>query len=645
MARLTKTYTGDFTTFIAKKIIELALKQAKKKGKSTQDVEDDDVVSGGGQSNPVNPITSLVPVRGGAIAKSQDQDPRISKLTNLINDPGATAGEKDAARAALKRVTRRIPNAERGFIPKGFSRIFNNGIEVKETKLGVFLEKVALSLSSSINTINEKMDETNENVIAAKDGIDKTYRKLETHSDTLADKLDAIIDALRYSNKSAEEKRDKNEVAAKESFMQQQTDLSNANRILMQDMDRQEIRDMQAADLAEDDRGPIDMGGDEEDNLDDLPQLAEGGIVSGPDSGYLAVLHGDEAVIPLDNNFTQGEPTAVGKQPISQMPMMAERGITPGDNPSTMKPTFKNNFNVSTPMMKTNVGSGGEDLAKAIQLPAKMAGLVTGGLMTNILTTSILPPGIVNYIKTLTNPVMEAFGVGNLASNLTEGSDQKLALLQGRQDVLSGGSGRKVREKGILQRIKEFIFGEGGGSMTYRGMGGNTYVNNRTSGTGGYGGYGYGGYVENSGNGMPNLFARVSRDKKKSGIPKEILDANPHLDPTKPGDYIKLKRMTLPIREASNSEFFTKYVKYDNAFDYKQFTSPEYGLKTSNVAYNMSMQDEVDGITEALSEPNEQIIMNNQVGNTTGDSQMEISPIAVRGNPLKQGIYVSPYSV
>ena len=59
----------------------------------------------------------------------------------------------------------------------------------------------------------------------------------------------------------------------------------------------------------------------------------------------------------------------------------------------------------------------------------------------------------------------------------------------------------------------------------------------------------------------------------------------------------------------------------------------------------MSMQDEVDGITEALSEPNEQIIMNNQVGNTTGDSQMEISPIAVRGNPLKQGIYVSPYSV
>ena len=645
MASLQKTYTGDFTTFIAKKIIELALKQAKKKGKSTQDVEDDDVVSGGGQSNPVNPITSLVPVRGGAIAKSQDQDPRISKITNIINNPAATAGEKDAARAALKRVTRRTPQFERGFIPKGFSRIFNDGIQVREKKLGTFLEKVALSLSSSLNTINQKMDEANENVIAAKDGIDRTYKKLEQNGDSLEEKLDAIVDALRFSNRAAEEKRDKNEAEAKEAFMQQQVDLSNANRILMQDMDRQEIRDMQAADLAEDDRGPIDMGGDET-IPDDIPSLARGGIVSGPDSGYLAVLHGDEAVIPLDNNYTQGQPSAVGKEPISQMPMMAERGITPGDNPSSMKPKFTINTPPSSPVL--NIGSkmsGSEDLAKAIQLPSKIAGLVTGGLMTNVLSNTILPQGIIRHIKNITSPIMDAFGVGDLTSNLTEGSEDKLALAQKRESVLSGGMGRRGREKGILQRIKEFIFGEGGGNMTYRGTGGNTYVNNRTSGTGGYGGYGYGGYVENSGNGMPNLFARVSRDKKKSGIPKEILDANPHLDPTKPGDYIKLKRMTLPIRKASNSEFFTKYVNYDNAFDYKQFTSPEYGLKTSNVAYNMSMEDEVDSIVDGLSEPESQIIMNNQTASNNADNQIEYSAIQVRGNPLKQGTYISPYSV
>ena len=39
----------------------------------------------------------------------------------------------------------------------------------------------------------------------------------------------------------------------------------------------------------------------------------------------------------------------------------------------------------------------------------------------------------------------------------------------------------------------------------------------------------------------------ISKKSKKSGIPKEILNANPDLDPTKPGDYIKLKRMVVPL--------------------------------------------------------------------------------------------------
>ena len=39
----------------------------------------------------------------------------------------------------------------------------------------------------------------------------------------------------------------------------------------------------------------------------------------------------------------------------------------------------------------------------------------------------------------------------------------------------------------------------------------------------------------------------ISKKSKKSGIPKSVLDANPDLDPTKPGDYIKLKRMVVPL--------------------------------------------------------------------------------------------------
>ena len=51
----------------------------------------------------------------------------------------------------------------------------------------------------------------------------------------------------------------------------------------------------------------------------------------------------------------------------------------------------------------------------------------------------------------------------------------------------------------------------------------------------------------------PNL-SRRSRDKKNSGIDPRILEMYPELDPNKPGDYIKLKRKTLPLDTAMNEE-------------------------------------------------------------------------------------------
>ena len=50
------------------------------------------------------------------------------------------------------------------------------------------------------------------------------------------------------------------------------------------------------------------------------------------------------------------------------------------------------------------------------------------------------------------------------------------------------------------------------------------------------------------------LIARVSKDKKNSGIPQSVLDANPNLNPNKPADYIKLKRMTPPVDTAMKTE-------------------------------------------------------------------------------------------
>ena len=91
-------------------------------------------------------------------------------------------------------------------------------------------------------------------------------------------------------------------------------------------------------------------------------------------------------------------------------------------------------------------------------------------------------------------------------------------------------------------------------------------------------------------------------------------------------------------------QVFTKTVAYNNAFDYNEIGSPEYGLKTSAIAYNMSMEDEVNSMVDSISDSVDPVVMNN-VNNTNTGNQTSYSAIAVRGNPLKEGTYVSPYSV
>ncbi len=655
MASLVKTYKGDLTTFIAGKIWEFVKNRAKK---GSEDIEDEEPTKQSGQPSSVSSVTSIVPVpKVGSLATSRNVDPKTEKITNIINNlkdvinSNATPGEKENARAALKKYTKKLPRYERGFFPKNF----NSGIKVTDEKLGVFLAKLALSLSSSFNSINEKLNETDDGITATKDGINKTYKKLEQNSDSLESKLDAIIEALRYSGDIEKQKRDQREAAAKIAQQREDIDLSNTNRILMQDMDRQEVRDLQRENLADDMADDAEIGdqGQEPNLMDDIPQLAEGGIVSGPDSGYLAVLHGDEAVIPLDNNYTQGQPSAVGQTPVSEMPMMAERGINPGENLPSMKPKFTPNIASSTPMVSRSPFSkstDGDHLAKAIQLPVKAAGLVTMGIMSKVLENFSLPPRVVAGMKQLTSPIAKSFGIpdvmtGDLASDIESGH----RMSEQRRDFRDRN--RQTREKGLFQRFKEFLFGTPntpgtGGGMTYRGMGGNTYVNNRTSGTGGgiafFGGkkkekvykskQDFGTILrrtaETDAMMVINGFGDPERFKKKYGLTAEQFMALPEY----PTDQSSL-----------DSNVFAKNVNYDNAFDY--YNSPEYGLRTSEIAYNMSMADEVNNIMDGLSDPDNQVILNNHTASTNAGKQVEYSPIAVRGNPLKDGTYISPYSV
>jgi len=527
------------------------------------------------------------------------------------------------------------------------------GVVVKDQKLGNFLAAVALSLSSSLNAITKKMDEANEGVIVAKDGIDLTYKKLEENSDSLESKLDAIISALRFANLTEEQKADRRESSAKQREQNMETDMSSANRILMQDMDQEEINAMQQEDKMDDDRGPITNTSTptqnaQQLNLDvgDLPSAAEGGIMSGPDSGYLAVLHGDEAVIPLDNNFTQGQATATNRPVTPNMPML-ERGT---DNLGSMKPQMLPWGGMRRPAAvngSINMGGiGGSELAAAIQLPAKAAGIVTMGLMGNAMKHGNLPPGVVAHMKSISAPIASTFGISDvMASDLAEKSEGEIASNQRRQNVLAADRGREGRERGVLGKIKDFLFGTGGG---YRGVGGGGTSGKRTgyTGTGG-GNIAWGKKKQKEITSKADFGSIKRRTATTDAYMVEAGMLDPSAFESKYGISADkwLRLPDYPTNQSSlDSPVFTKNVSYENAFDYKKFESPQYGLRTSDIAYNMSMEDELSSL-EGISDASNPVVLNNQSSQKNANSQIEHSAIATRGNPLKEGTYLSPYSV
>ena len=520
------------------------------------------------------------------------------------------------------------------------------GVVVKDQQLGNFLAAVALSLSSSLNSINKKLDDTSEGVIAAKDGIADTHKKLEHHSESLESKLDDIIDALRFANQREKELKDQREFQAKKSEEKKATDLSNANAVIMNDMDRQEIRDMQAEDLAEDDRGPIGDPWDEPDEKQlSIPSLAEGGIVSGPDSGYLAVLHGDEYIVPDDNNWTQGQPSAVGKHSIGNMPFMAERGLVPGshpgDNPKSMTPTFSPSSNITkTINSKTTSGDTNvyENLSEAMQLPSKAAGLMTVGIINKVLQKSTFGSEVGSRITKVIEPIAAAFGVSSASlSGLEQGMEARSKADKARSDVLTRDQSRETEKKNVFQKFSSWITGQGGhgASVGRSGSIGSTSYNrtssiniNKPVAKGGGGGI-----IES----IRNWFG-LAKDKDHEVSPDTIMGNT--INNMQNWRRRNEQYMELLNQSSNSSEFFTKNVAYNNVYDYKNFES-SHGLTTIAQRVNdQSIEDEIMAMT-GTSKPDMNIINNS----TTATKRPDIvhSPLAVRGNPWEDGTYTGAY--
>ena len=368
-------------------------------------------------------------------------------------------------------------------------------VKVHDPKLGGLLTAAVDAINKNFTVLSDKLDDTQAEVIQTKESLFGTIKQLEQNSDILENKLDSIIDALREQNVTAKKQVDQDQVAAKSKEQGKETDLSGTQRL--QDIGQTKEQAIQL-NLLEDNKEIGKTPGDTEQL--NIPDLERGGIMSGPDSGYLARLHGDEMIVPLDNNYTQGEPSAVDgiSRPKPQTPAIppmniAETGTspTPTAPETSVKETpfapnfFSNVFAMQAPSETPDLGRKNQELQEAMELPIKGAGIATLHLLQKSLggMGEVASP-ITEDMKKIASPIANAFGVPN---TITDGIVKKFETPdapernpQGTMDF----EGRKPNEKAWWDPFGVFT-GTGGGK---KGYGGGTRVERYSNNYGGTGG-------------------------------------------------------------------------------------------------------------------------------------------------------------
>ena len=367
-----------------------------------------------------------------------------------------------------------------GKVTELFNTKSGQPMKVKDPLLGKFFTSVSMSLSASILGMTDQMDDNEEVLLSVEESVFGTIKKLETNTDTLETKLDNIIDALRQQNRDDKISADTKEADKKEEKIKEEKRQFEGEVIQKRAEDDAEFALRDLADESQDEGGIDD--GDFDFGQFKAPELARGGVVEGPQSGYPAILHGREAVIPLDTPATRQQNFASGTSMINA----SQNNVFRGNNqskasfdkfvPGMFKEIIEEKIG-STPLLKDTT----EMLGKAIELPVKASGLVAFNVLGKALKgMTALAGDVSGPLKTVLSP-LSAFGVDNSVINsLTRDINVGGAAVQRMEVNKNVGQTQESKQQNIFTRffnsIRELLpqpepneKGEGGGG--YRGGG------------------------------------------------------------------------------------------------------------------------------------------------------------------------------
>ncbi len=387
-------------------------------------------------ASPINPQpTGFGGPRGGG-GIDPDIVPHDTILGNMINiTPGGD----------ITKVKPNTPMVGSNFGSRKTTSTRRPPVNVKDEKLGKFLAAVAKSLSASVSSLNERMDETQEGVISANESLKINQKQLEDGTDTLGDKLDQLIAAVREQNSFAEVQAENKKEAKKEQQVEEDKDRASTIRTIKVGQDDEEVAKINRQNKMSDEVEEANIenrGIQGELDLDNAAQLERGGVVSGPDSGYLAVLHGDEYVIPKDNKFTRGETPETGGPPVKK-PDEGSR------NQDGMKPTINR-----LPSIFPNMSDGGHNwtrntqkLYSAMEIPFKTSAIVAADGFAKALRTSDVPMEVVQPLESIISPFADAAGVGTSWTNIIAASNEVDNKEQKERDIQFSDSKKKDKRK------------------------------------------------------------------------------------------------------------------------------------------------------------------------------------------------------
>ena len=253
---------------------------------------------------------------------------------------------------------------------------------VSREQIAESISKMAESINRAAQAISQSSASVYGTLITANTLQADVANDLKHRNDTLETKLQGLIDAINNQTTEQKEYIDKTEDKASEASLEKKEVAAAAAVADDLRTEEDESREYSTVESEEIDGSPPMMTAEQQrDALREQwlqqkpPQAEEGGIFSGPDSGYLVELHGNEAVIPLDNNYTQGEPSAVdGKvRPKPQTPVFNKNissAITNINRQESQETSITNRqesqeTSITPRFTKTDMFEGGTEISMA----------------------------------------------------------------------------------------------------------------------------------------------------------------------------------------------------------------------------------------------------------------------------------------